>query len=344
MRHIGAKERFIRDLYKTGNMAKRDKEQQAQEMARIDAVSIKGFEKETQRFSSDGQAAQVAHAQDTGIAGPSRQSVLYTLNHASPASSAPKRPAKSVDKFANYSTAAQLGLVEEETAPSSYEVEQMVRNRETKVGQWEEVVDEPTGLHSAQGSAPQEEDEEGEGWKFQHKGKRPVRDPYDDDDFDPRAVLKMRKKVKSEGQPDPAPTSAAAVPTEKPDLKGGLDRNSWNGTIDLSGRLSSTKKDGLVFQAGGGWVKPEDEKGVPHTVGAPGAADETSNTEALHDAKPRALSDKSISTTSPEAKPVIPDKEPVDHVAVPVSDTASAETGSGGLFKKRRPPPSSRKK
>lgn len=38
LRHIGAKERFIRDLYKTGSMAKRDKEREAQEMARIEAV------------------------------------------------------------------------------------------------------------------------------------------------------------------------------------------------------------------------------------------------------------------------------------------------------------------
>lgn len=294
------------------------------------------------------QAAQIAHAQDVPIAGPSRQSILYSQNHASPAgaSTGPKRPEKSLDKFANYSTAAQLGLVGQETAPSSYEVEQMVRGRDTKAGDWEEVVNEPTGLDSTntgRNGLQAEEDEEGEGWKFQHKGKRPVRDPYDDDDFDPSAIVKMRKRVKSEGQPDQT-TPLPAV--NEPIPGAALDRKAWNGTLDLKGGTSPTKPDGLVYQAGGGWVKMEERSDLPANnedkkpdIGSANHNGEDPGSEGgvALEGKP----DKAALET--DVKPLL-DAEQATPEQPSAPDASSVETPSGGLFKKRRPPPSSRKK
>lgn len=301
------------------------------------------------------QAAQIAHAQDVPVAGPSRKSVLYTQGHAGPssASSGPKRPDKPVDKFANYSTAAQLGLAEEATAPSTYEVEQMIGGKDTKIGQWEEIVNEPTGLHSTadgdgtgHGShrAADDEEAEGEGWKFQHKGKRPVRDPYDDDDFDPSAILKMRKRVKAEGpaEPEATATSGGLAAKEEEKARRALDREAWSGRIELNGKISptKTKKDGLVYVAGGGWVKEEateeDVDSKPDAGGDQGIGS-ASQGQAVTDRKPGVESDGA--DVKPDLEAVA--TTPVQTEDAPVDSTAPA---SGGLFKKRRPPPSSRKK
>lgn len=41
LRHLGSKERFIRNLYKTGEKKKRDEEEERRELARIDQVSTR---------------------------------------------------------------------------------------------------------------------------------------------------------------------------------------------------------------------------------------------------------------------------------------------------------------
>jgi WW domain-binding protein 4 len=259
---------------------------------------------------------------------------------------------KSGDKFANYSTASQLGLVDDETPqPTTFEIEQMLKNKETKVGQWEAVA-EPTGLYSGSSGIRNEHaadgEEETEGWKFQHKGKRPVRDPYDDDDFDPSAILKMRKKVKQNGEEMPAP---APVPVEMPTAEeldkkdGALNREKWSGKIELTNgdtsengregadvQLSPKKKDGLTFQLGGGWVKLDS-----------GALANASASQTL-------MGTSGVETTEEDSKPTLPETvedKPVVEKEGEVAPTAVAvggEASSSGLFKKRRPPPSSRKK
>jgi hypothetical protein len=40
LKHQGSKERYIRDLYKTGNMAKHEKAKAEAEMARVDACPL----------------------------------------------------------------------------------------------------------------------------------------------------------------------------------------------------------------------------------------------------------------------------------------------------------------
>jgi WW domain-binding protein 4 len=249
--------------------------------------------------------------------------------------------------------------VDDETPqPSTFEIEQMLKNKETKVGQWESVVAEPTGLDSASigyrpgnGRAEHGADgeEETEGWKFQHKGKRPVRDPYDDDDFDPSTILKMRKKVKQDqvGVEPPLPPPVN-IPSQEElaTREGALDKEGWSGKIELTPTtaVNGEKKDkeGMVYQSGGGWVKLENSSGgtfvvdapIPglgHKAGGTGKPDERHVSEGV-DTKP---------DLEEEVKPSVPEIREVE--AAPVS-TEGTETASGGLFKKRRPPPSSRKK
>ena len=218
----------------------------------------------------------------------------------------------------------------------------MIGGKDTKIGQWEEIVNEPTGLHSEtngagtgpHGAVEDDEEAEGEGWKFQHKGKRPVRDPYDDDDFDPSAILKMRKRVKAEGQTEPEATATLGGAKEE-EAGRALDREAWSGKIDLDGKVSpsKTKKDGLVYQAGGGWVKEENGERGSSSVNVDSKPDVSgiqttgngSEGEGAPDRKPD-LGDAATATQTEDA---------------PADSTTPA---SGGLFKKRRPPPSSRKK
>lgn len=270
---------------------------------------------------------------------------MYTQNHRGPSATSGK-PAKSGDKFANYSTASQLGLVEEDEAlPSTFEIEQMVRNQDTRIGQWEEVVNEPTGLYSGEGVKTEhgaDEEAETEGWKFQHKGKRPVRDPYDDDDFDPSAILKMRKKVKQDGEP-PVPMMLP-TPEELAAQEGALDRGKWSGKIELKPATSPPKRAGLVYQKGGGWVKVENANEGPVSADRelkikPDVQERERDQTITQSRKPDIEGQE-----EEDSKPALPDLISDDKG----EDTPKAKTiapeSSGGLFKKRRPPPSSRKK
>lgn len=250
---------------------------------------------------------------------------------------------KSGDKFANYSTASQLGLVDEdEPLPTTFEIEQMLKNKETKVGQWESVSAEPTGLsRSVQTEHGADGEEETEGWKFAHRGKRALRDPYDDDDFDPSTILKMRKKTKQEGEAAPPPPPPVVIPTteELDGRDGALDREGWSGKIELNPVLEAEGKKDMVYQSVGGWVKVENGNGAS-----------TSTLPPTEESLMGAPSMRSIEETKPEmaeveakdVKPLLPETE--GEKANAVVEAGGTETASGGLFKKRRPPPSSRKK
>ena len=236
-----------------------------------------------------------------------------------------------------------MGLVDDETPqPTTFEIEQMLKNKETKVGQWEAVVAEPTGLDSNsvgyRGKAEHGADgeEETEGWKFGYKGKRPIRDPYDDDDFDPSTILKMRKKVKQDQNGEEAPTAlapaaaAVLIPTseELGNREGALDREGWSGKIELTPGAVTEKKDGLEYQSGGGWVKLENTSG-----GTFGEFTDVHEAEEV-DTKPNFES-----ASTEDTKPTIPEVDAPEQ-----GSAGGTEVASGGLFKKRRPPPSSRKK
>lgn len=157
------------------------------------------------------------------------------------------------DKFANYSTAQQLGFDDEETQKSSYEVEQELKGRAGEPGGWETVEGEPSGAYTPPiegesskrklGEYVLKEEEDQESWRLQHREKR-TRDPYDDDDYDPKTALKgLKVRVKEETVVgDPPPETL-------------LQRENWSGKIELG---KAKEKPLLVYNGdGGGWVKEE---------------------------------------------------------------------------------------
>lgn len=276
------------------------------------------------------------------MAGPSRKAVLYQQSHrASPTPTARPRASGPTDKWANYSTATQLGLADEEeaTQETSYEIEQMVRNRPTQVGAWQEVTVEPQGAYSGDGLGKRKleegEDEEGEGWKFAHAGKKPVYDPYADEEWDPKMALKGKIRVKEDGG-SASPIAGPSATEASSSLEGGLKREEWTGRLDLN-PASSANGSGLVYQKGGGWVKPEADGGVGEAVeaenGAVGDSVDQDNGDIKPDVKAEELDTKPNIAVAP---PVVP--------AATEEPTTAAEQTSISLFKKRRPPPSSRKK
>lgn len=212
-------------------------------------------------------------------------------------SSKPKRDKPSGDKWSNYSTPDQLGFAAEE-APSSYEIEQMVRGRGTKVGKWEEVVAAPTPPLEGEGFVPEEkveetEEEEAANFKFQHRDKRPLRDVYDEDEVDTGALLGIKLKSKERKVGD------VEVKNEAKEEKGeaGFSRGGW------------------------GKAAEEDVKEEFKHEATEGAADENSKAVKME--------------AGEEKKP--------DLDAAPGTAEPPALFGAS-MFKKRRPPPSSRKK
>lgn len=123
-----------------------------------------------------------------------------------------KRSKPSGDKWSNYSSAADLGLAPGEEAPSSYEIEQMVRGRTTKVGEWEEVVVPSPSAEGAEKRKAEEDPEDLREFKIQQKKHA---DPYDDDDWDPSALTKLKFKSKEKKIGDKEPEPEADVKTEQ---------------------------------------------------------------------------------------------------------------------------------
>ncbi|RSH90850.1 hypothetical protein EHS25_010026 [Saitozyma podzolica] len=353
LKHQGNKERFVRDLYKSGDKAKRDAAAEAIEMARIEA------------------SAAAAHAKDVGGTYAGRPSVLATISAAKAAASSSRlRPSEKRDKWANYSTAQQLGFDDEETAKSSYEIEQELKGRAGEVGAWEEVGYEPQGYSTPPIRGPGEGDgEEGQGvggregpqegpgggeggyqddtgeagagpsgkrklgeygvrdeedhedWKFSHRDKKPARlDPYDEDDWDPKTAFKKLKRKDGGG-------SAVPIKEEGQDFK----REEWTGRLELvqdagvkgkgKDTGSGTGNGGLTYVPNGVQgdeeVKPEVDETKPDLASMALPSDKTGASERAADA---------------------------DAVANDVKPVADAPVAGGGLFKKRRPPPSGRKK
>ncbi|KIR90294.1 hypothetical protein I304_05870 [Cryptococcus deuterogattii CBS 10090] len=331
LKHIGNKERFIRDLYRGGEKAKKEKAQEAAEMARIDAAA----------------AAAYAHDAASGAVCPSP----LALSSASPAPSssmAKARDSRPKDKFSNYSTAAQLGFVDPDAEKSTYEIEQEIKGRAGEPGQWEEVVAPPplieaysTSMNGAKRNR-EEEDEEGEGWKFEHKGKRPAHDPYDDD-WDPSSLkgLKVKKKeetlfgdkkMKVEGEAVKQEPSTQAWQQVQPKDELGLQKEGWTGMIELKPKMKESDK---VFIPGGGWVKVERSLADEVKTEEPETAEDV---KADADIK-KLEKEASVETTAVTSDAIKeePDLKPDFSAPEP---TASGES----MFKKRRPPPSNRKR
>ncbi|BGP38299.1 hypothetical protein JCM10450v2_002245 [Rhodotorula kratochvilovae] len=109
LRHKGNYERYIREVYRKGMQDKKDRADEAKELARVEAAA----------------AAAMG---------------LPTPASAAPSSSKPKATAAggSADPYANYTTAASLGITDEDAERAKEEAE--ARMKEGRIGQWERVV------------------------------------------------------------------------------------------------------------------------------------------------------------------------------------------------------------
>jgi WW domain-binding protein 4 len=299
------------------------------------------------------QSANAAYAKDTHVAA-ARPSLLSSLKTATASSSRTRD--KPVDKWKNYSTASQLGFNDEDTKKTNFEIEQELKGRAAEPGGWETVEAEPGYLYTGEGSGYADEvasgkrklgeyavhqeieDQEGEGFKFEHRGKRPVRDPYEED-WDPKQALSKAKiKVKEERTYEERRSQA---PKEE-DI-GGLDRTAWSGKLELNGDgetkvdKGKEKESGLQYVPGGGWVKLEAEQ--DH-----GVHEDTGTLPIREGDEASAPAEQAASAVSREVKASreeLEDSKP----EIPSVDVASAApVEAGGLFKKRRPPPGAGRK
>ncbi|GJN87100.1 hypothetical protein Rhopal_000045-T1 [Rhodotorula paludigena] len=108
LRHKGNYERYIRDVYKKGMQQKKDRVEEAQEVARVEA------------------AAAAAMGTEPPPPVPSASS------------SKPKPAAVSSDPYANYTTAEFLGIKDDAAEKAAAEAE--LRQKEGRIGEWQRVV------------------------------------------------------------------------------------------------------------------------------------------------------------------------------------------------------------
>ncbi|BGO89916.1 hypothetical protein NBRC10512_003755 [Rhodotorula toruloides] len=129
LRHKGNYERYIRDIYKKGMQEKKDRREEAEEVARVEAAAAAAM----------------------GLPPPAP---------APTASSSKPKPAASgpPDPYTNYTTASSLGIKDEE-AEREAEM-RALRQKEGRIGEWERVV-KPSSTYVEQGKGKAREREEG---------------------------------------------------------------------------------------------------------------------------------------------------------------------------------------
>ncbi|GAA6040676.1 hypothetical protein JCM8097_000871 [Rhodosporidiobolus ruineniae] len=110
LRHKGNYERYIRDMYKKGITERKEAKEEKAEIARIEAAAAAAM----------------------GIEAPEP-----STSSSSSAAAKPK-PAASSDPYANYTTAANLGIKDE--AAEKLKEEQAKREKEGVIGEWQRVV------------------------------------------------------------------------------------------------------------------------------------------------------------------------------------------------------------
>ncbi|KAH7108238.1 hypothetical protein BKA62DRAFT_667159 [Auriculariales sp. MPI-PUGE-AT-0066] len=225
MRHQGNKERYVRNLYKTAERKKKDDEEEAREMKRIEAV------------------AQAAYAVDVGAGrggGPSIPGPSTTR------STAPTKLAKTA---ASYTTAADLGIVDEDEVKRAAEA--AVRQNEGRIGAWEAIAPsaaQPSNPASVPSKRPAERDSR----------------TYDDED-DTRAFQVKKRKlaaglgdiydpgvitVRPKGQPQPKDSTTvwAEAPRWAPvSLTGSAHRDEVKDDAEVD-RLHSAIDESQVDQ------------------------------------------------------------------------------------------------
>uniref|UniRef100_D8Q980 Matrin-type domain-containing protein n=1 Tax=Schizophyllum commune (strain H4-8 / FGSC 9210) TaxID=578458 RepID=D8Q980_SCHCM len=172
LRHKGNVERFIRNIYKTGEKRKKEAAEEARDMERIE------------------KAAQAAFHNDVG-AGHAKMSDS-SLPSTSKAPAVKKPAAKPSNPFANYTTAQSLGYTDPE--------EELAKTRQTQgvVGEWQFIA--PTASASpapeenpvvSDLKRPAEGDEDGRSFKLRKKTVN-LGDVYDP------GVITIKPRVKKE--------------------------------------------------------------------------------------------------------------------------------------------------
>ncbi|GAA5966976.1 hypothetical protein JCM8115_003775 [Rhodotorula mucilaginosa] len=114
LRHKGNYERYIRDIYKKGAQQKRDRAEEAKELARVEAAAAAAMGLPPPELSTSSSAS---------------------TSKPKPTPAAPTKPA---DPYANYTTAANLGIRDEAAERAAAEAEQ--RRNEGVIGSWQKVV------------------------------------------------------------------------------------------------------------------------------------------------------------------------------------------------------------
>ena len=266
--------------------------------------------------------------------------------------SKPRESSKPKDKWANYTSAKDLGIEGLDTTETTFAVEQQLKGRAANdIGAWETVVEPPPPVvYYAQDGAEDvvggkrklgeydvnDEAAEGEEFKFAHKGKRPLRDPYDDDDWDPKAALgqiKLKSKLKKEESAETSNVVKQELQTERGVA---MDRSKWTGRLEMNANGADVPKSPTkeyVF-LDGGWNKVSGDGNAegPVEPAESGLTDRVKPNE--EDVKP-ILGDAPVTSVADPAKSVdaiAPDLKP----DVPAGTEASAPSS---MFKKRRPPP-----
>ncbi|KAF9527296.1 hypothetical protein CPB83DRAFT_399937 [Crepidotus variabilis] len=195
MRHKGNLERFIRGIYKSGEKQKKDKEEEAREMKRVEQAAAAAF------------AGDVSSGLAKASSGPTPVA----------SRSAPKPIAKSSNPYANYSTAESLGYTDPDAERLAAELE--ARRTQGVAGQWETVEmtpqpiatdqeEEAIGFKRAADGPPPEEDMRS--YKLQKKTLQGLGDVYDPD------AIPIKIKKREPPPEEPAPSSSTTGPSSEP--------------------------------------------------------------------------------------------------------------------------------
>ncbi|KAL9933244.1 hypothetical protein V8E36_007962 [Tilletia maclaganii] len=199
LRHKSAVERALRQTYKKAERDRRDAAAQAREMAKIERAAERAGQEE------DGKEAEAS----TSSSSAKRKRVEEKSSDASTGRGGPVEW-KPTDKYAAYTTAANLGIREDPDAVRERE-EQELRQKEGFASEWSVVVEaEPDAAASAAGTsknvvaaalpAPSAEvvadDDDDDLRNFKSKVKSAPSLNADDDEGAEAAPLEFKKRTK----------------------------------------------------------------------------------------------------------------------------------------------------
>ncbi|KIJ67995.1 hypothetical protein HYDPIDRAFT_165741 [Hydnomerulius pinastri MD-312] len=312
LRHKGNVERFVRGLYKDGEKRVREREEEKGVMAVV------------------GKAAEAAYALDvaSGRAGGSSSSTASSARAPPPPAPKPK-PAKPTNPYANYTTAASLGI----TDPDAEEAE---RRREMGIpGEWSVVTPTPPPSGTSVLGIKMEDGvktEEGQGNDEESK-KRPA-PTLEVDEEDTRA-FKLQKKTVSLGLGeiyDPGLiTIKLKAKKETEELKEDPQQGDAQSGATTNGTIGDSESQPPALK----WTKVQWKKASDDSLPPPSATD--TSTELNSD--PDTTTDPPLPCTSANltGTAATTDLGPSKGAVKPDSDTIPAATVTDGVKKEEEP-------